>query len=105
MKKLSDHPAEDIARTELSHLVLEYIKTLQVERPFRYRCDHESGPERSQIYYVEGLVMLLEASVVLQDGELFANALRKDPAAIPQHVFRTIGQGLNDTSIAFFQNG
>lgn len=70
-----------------------------------YSCGYSDRLSDPEAYFREGLTILIQASVLLQDEKLFANGVSKSPASLPQDAFQDIGKDINSQTIEFFKFG
>ncbi|KAL8960893.1 MAG: hypothetical protein Q9193_002474 [Seirophora villosa] len=90
--------------TELSYLVSDYTKSVQVQPSDSYKY-YRQPPKDPQVQYEEDLTMLIEASMLLGDKVLFRNALCKDPAAINKDLYVRIGKEVTPANLELYIYG
>ena len=62
-------------------------------------------PIDPQVYYEQGLSMLIRASILLQDKKFFARAISIDPGSMSQNTIREILEGLGTMGFGLYREG
>ena len=99
-----------LTRKELSYLVSRYTHSLKIgsesSKYSSYSYSWKEKPVEPQIHYQQGLTMLVKASLLLDDSNLFETAFGKDPGSVSEEVFRDIAEKLDgSTKMSFYVAG
>lgn len=112
MNDMQSSDVEKEIKEELIVVAASYALTIKKPEssPYvRYLPDHRSGyrdpPIDPQVYYEQGISMLIRASILLQDKDFFATAVSIDPGSISQSTIWEILEALSTTRFGLYREG
>ncbi|KAL8851650.1 MAG: hypothetical protein Q9221_003487 [Calogaya cf. arnoldii] len=109
MQRLTDdvryksHP--DSTRHELAYIVSQYTKSLERQSLPKNPYGDSGHPADHEAYFRQGLAMLIRASILLKDKDLFASSVSKCPASVPGYILQEIREAINSHTIEVFSPG